>query len=721
MSNNSHAKHGSFVVLSPSHSHRFTKMLACCTAILLAILGATAIPSSPSQAAAITDWQPGNIISDANFYTQGSMSASDIQNFLNKKGSGCSGDRCLKNYRGSLASFAAGACPKAVQGGSNLTAAEMIYRVSSSCNISAKVLLVTLEKENSLVSSRAWYNSRTGANGFRTAMGYGCPDTAACDSQYFGVGNQIYHAAKQFNNYKNHPTWYNHRAKTSSWVGYNPSSSCGGTYVYMQNAATAGLYNYTPYQPNSAALRAGFGTGDSCSTYGNRNFYQLYKNWFGDPRSSSAVRTVTSAQIAALSPVYASAAIKPGEWSERIKKVQRAMLLAVPSFPLFGIDGGYGEKTTAIVKDYQAAHSLEITGEIDQATSYSLVRNDFPIYVATAHTYYGTMKQGANGDAVATLQIGAKGLYPQWFQATPDKSYGAKTAAFVIQFQKSQGLAATGEVDSGTAQALQKAGIPVFIKEIPNPEPIYLDHTLWNYEWSLDVLQVQRALVKYWPQYAQFEPDGGFGPLTEAAVKDVQRANGIYPDGGVGVKTLSLFRSKGIEADMYVHSNSSSVLRYGVWDSREVMTLQQGLRKHFASSFPYNPDGAFGSGTEAGVKAAQAYFGLAQTGIVDKATADKFRSLGVPLTVAEPPAAMSRQLSLPIKYGQWNQDVLAMQQILKYYFPVQTQYSPDGGFGAKTESGLIAVQNLVGAKATGIFDAQTAALLQANGVPLQVR
>ena len=55
--------------------------------------------------------------------------------------------------------------------------------------------------------------------------------------------------------------------------------------MYIENKATALLYIYTPYQPNTAALAAGAGEGDSCSAYGNRNFSIIYTGWFGNPRS----------------------------------------------------------------------------------------------------------------------------------------------------------------------------------------------------------------------------------------------------------------------------------------------------------------------------------------------------------------------------------------------------------------------------------------------------
>ena len=33
-----------------------------------------------------------------------------------------------------------------------------------------------------------------------------------------------------------------------------------------------------------AALEAGTGEGDACSSYGNRNFSLIYTDWFGNPR-----------------------------------------------------------------------------------------------------------------------------------------------------------------------------------------------------------------------------------------------------------------------------------------------------------------------------------------------------------------------------------------------------------------------------------------------------
>ncbi len=107
--------------------------------------------------------------------------------------------------------------------------------------------------------------------------------------EYYGFFNQVYGAAWQFKRYANPPgtsqyfTWY---APGKTWnVRYSPDASCGSSPVRVQNQATSNLYYYTPYQPNRAALAAGYGTGDSCSAYGNRNFFQYFTDWFGSTKS----------------------------------------------------------------------------------------------------------------------------------------------------------------------------------------------------------------------------------------------------------------------------------------------------------------------------------------------------------------------------------------------------------------------------------------------------
>ncbi|WP_442575038.1 hypothetical protein ACSBPH_14595 [Microbacterium sp. F51-2R] len=243
----------------------------------------TSVAGMGVRTADLSKFQPGNIISDAAFFDKGTMTEAQIQTFLESKVRTCqSGYTCLKDWYDTSRSTSADAMCGAYSGGYRERASAIIYKVAQACGINPQVILVTLQKEQGLVL-HTWPSEWR----YTIAMGQGCPDTAACDTRYYGFFNQVYGAAWQLKRYGNPPgtskyfTWY---APGKTWnVLYNPNSACGSSPVYIQNQATANLYYYTPYQPNAASLRAGYGEGDGCSTYGNRNFYNYFNDWFGSP------------------------------------------------------------------------------------------------------------------------------------------------------------------------------------------------------------------------------------------------------------------------------------------------------------------------------------------------------------------------------------------------------------------------------------------------------
>lgn len=264
-------------------------------ALAFTVVGAFQGAQPTAQAADGRQFDPGDIISDALFFDGAAMGASDIQTFLNGKVSSCrAGYTCLKDYRQTTTSKAAvdGRCA-AYAGTSNELASAIIAKVGVACGISQKALIVLLEKEQGLVT-----DDYPGSGQYRSATGFGCPDTAVCDSQYYGFFNQVYNAALQFKRYAASPTSWNHVAGRVNAVRYSPNSACGSSNVFIQNQATAGLYNYTPYQPNAAALANLYGTGDGCSSYGNRNFWRLYTDWFGSTiAGTSLLRTVSDPTV----------------------------------------------------------------------------------------------------------------------------------------------------------------------------------------------------------------------------------------------------------------------------------------------------------------------------------------------------------------------------------------------------------------------------------------
>ena len=157
-----------------------------------------------------SSFDPGNIISDAEFFRSGSMSVEAIQTFLEQRNPDCrSGFVCMKDYQETTFSRDQTVLCQAYEGGSNESAAEIVFKVSTACGVSVEALLVLIQKEQSLVTLSAPSTTR-----FERATGYACPDTAPCDEKYFGFYNQVYNAAKQFKRYSNPPgtsrffTWF---------------------------------------------------------------------------------------------------------------------------------------------------------------------------------------------------------------------------------------------------------------------------------------------------------------------------------------------------------------------------------------------------------------------------------------------------------------------------------------------------------------------------------
>ncbi|MGY2080222.1 hypothetical protein [Modestobacter sp. SYSU DS0657] len=284
-------------------------MLLAVVAVLAAVLpgGGPAVPTVEVVPAADTSrFVPGNIIADPVFFDGQAMTAPEVQAFLDVKNPSCvdAADAvCLRRYRQDTPSKPADAYCQAYPGRRQESAADIVAKVGAACGISQRVLLVLMQKEQSLVTASASKGTLY-ASRYQKAMGYGCPDTAACDTQYYGFFNQVYNAASRFQVYRARPTSFNFRAGITRDVSYYPAISdkygdnrnnvrCGTQSVYFQNQATAGLYNYTPYVPNAAALRAGSGVGDTCSAYGNRNFWIYFTDWFGSTQSGGAGEIAT--------------------------------------------------------------------------------------------------------------------------------------------------------------------------------------------------------------------------------------------------------------------------------------------------------------------------------------------------------------------------------------------------------------------------------------------
>jgi len=214
------------------------------------------------------------LIPDGDYIAKDSMSIADIQSFLASKGS-----------------YLASAPPSVLgDGNQGRSAAQIIwdaahgYREASGTlngivintttgTISPKVILVTLQKEQSLIT-----NASPTQRALDCAMGYeggnGCQWMFDNRPQYKGFTNQVEWASWQLRyNYEiagKDVNWWNQYYPWSYPYYYyqgNTLSFADNTGVYsvtFTNKATAALFRYTPYVFN-----------------GNYNFWKNLVDWFG--------------------------------------------------------------------------------------------------------------------------------------------------------------------------------------------------------------------------------------------------------------------------------------------------------------------------------------------------------------------------------------------------------------------------------------------------------
>jgi len=364
-----------------------------------------------------SQFNAGNIIDDEVFYNQNAMPASEIQTFLTAQMPSCDTQgakpatefyrsditraqyaalkgwhgppyTCLKDYKQNTPQMeaASGYCD-AIPAGTGVSSAQIFYNIAQACHINPKVLLVLVQKEQSLVLDTWPLDSQ-----YTKATGFACPDTAPCDSSYGGFFYQIYYAARQFQVYKTYPDSYNYVAGQYNNIYYNPNlAACGSSSVYIQNQATAGLYNYTPYQPNAAALNDLYGTGDNCSSHGNRNFWRLFSDWFGSTHTDTVVFNTNKGN-----ELSTGTRLEAGEY-------------IVSPNGLFETVMGYdGNLATYAVKNGTVTKMVWSTGTASNYGAYAKFQGDgnLVIYTAKNVALWGS---GTDGTGANKLSLGDDG------------------------------------------------------------------------------------------------------------------------------------------------------------------------------------------------------------------------------------------------------------------------------------------------------------------------
>ncbi len=166
-------------------------------------------------------------------------------------------------------------------------------------------------------------------------------------------------------------------------------------------------------------------------------------------------------------------------------------------------DGKFGPATEKAVKLFQEEHGLAADGKVG-ALSRTAMQEALSV---------PPMKLGDEAPEVAGFQVA---LAAKGFKGATDGKFTAETQTLVKAFQKANGLAETGEINSRTwakATGFGEDGIAGF------GEPLMKGAS------GAAVAFVQKSLEMY--SGISVAVDGKFGPKTEAAVKEFQSMNGL--------------------------------------------------------------------------------------------------------------------------------------------------------------------------------------------------
>jgi peptidoglycan hydrolase-like protein with peptidoglycan-binding domain len=243
-------------------------------------------------------------------------------------------------------------------------------------NLNPGLILAYLEKEQSLLSLSGYDTNADPERRIRTAMGYGCPDTSVCATEYFGFANQVNWAAYQlqFN--------FNLSITRSSMVApyhvNNTITTLDEYNIFLTNAATAANYRYTPHvywgNYNLWAIIVANGWGIDTNTYTKADLdaknlvgkdIQVNVN-AGDQISLEQVKDIIQLQYSL------------GQNNDNIKLLQR-FLRQQGYYLNREITGMYGVITDQALKNYIRDKKLGVSAADNQARCNALINTNYNI------------------------------------------------------------------------------------------------------------------------------------------------------------------------------------------------------------------------------------------------------------------------------------------------------------------------------------------------------
>ncbi len=282
--------------------------------------------------------------------------------------------------------------------------------------------------------------------------------------------------------------------------------------------------------------------------------------------------------------------------------------------------------------------------------------------------------EGTQDKSVASIQERLMKLGFMEF-AEPTEYYGSITIEAVKLFQRQNGLKQDGIIG--------EKSIGILFDE--NAKSYLLKKDMDGE----DIRRVQNRLYELGYIATKDSITGHFGDITEAAVKSLQKANKLTPDGMVGVMTNELLYSENVKANIISFGEKSDV----------ILECQKKLKE--LGYLTTNPDGYYGDDTLAAVK----QFQSRNDCIVDGYLGPSTRAILI--------SGNARPNGLVL--GDNNDNVKKVQKLLIKYGYLSSG-NDTGYFGNYTESAVKKFQQRNGLTADGNVGQKTMSVLTGSNV-----
>ena len=335
--------------------------------------------------------------------------------------------------------------------------------------------------------------------------------------------------------------------------------SRGTAVLQLQQALNA-----LGYDTNGADGKFGKGTEQAVKAYqqangltadgkaGVKTLAQLYS---GSSVSGSTSGTASSEIYTAKNPNT----LQSGDSGSKVTQLQNALKLL--GFYTGGVDGKFGSGTKKAVMQFQRVNGLTVDGLAGTQTQkllYSQVDSGVSggssssgSFSSGSSGFTRTLRKGYTGADVIAVQQKLKEL--GFYSGSVDGVYGTGSIAAVKKFQQQNGLTADGLVGSRTYAALLSASSGSSSDSSSSGSSsgtsdsssgssgqTYAEGTLSYGSTGTEVKKMQQALKALGYNVSA---DGSYGALTQMAVTQFQKRNGLTADGVAGSATLKLLYS----------------------------------------------------------------------------------------------------------------------------------------------------------------------------------